>query len=93
MFSGLSGPVCLLSDVRKPRSVFGPASTLLADGAGHLGWFLLSDHQALASATVVQISEPWVVQGVLQKEQAPRLEVPQPQQDSEWASCRDDSAF
>lgn len=63
VFSGLSGPVCLLSHVRKPRSVFGPASTLLADGAGHLGWFLLSDHQALASATVVQMSEPRVVGG------------------------------
>lgn len=63
MFSGLSGPVCLLSHVRQPRSVSGPASTLLVDGAGHLGLFLLCDHQALASASVVQMSDPLVVGG------------------------------
>ena len=49
--------------MRTPRSMFGPASVLLADGAGHLGLFLLSDHQALASGLVVQMSEPRVVEG------------------------------
>lgn len=34
------------------------SARLLADGAKYLGLFLLSDHQALASALVVQMSEP-----------------------------------